>query len=109
MLNVNTLEKQIKQAFDEVFPPALERAMLEMLPTKSDLGDKRAKQFGQTITDLISGDIAKRLAAAIDYYVKNADVYGTVITMGGPFTQTAILDTPSPITGGKIPNQLGIR
>lgn len=109
MLNVATLELNIKQAFDEVFPPAFERAMLEMMPQKSDDGDKKAKNFAQTVTDLIAGDMASRLASAIDYYVRNANVYGSILTVGSPYVHTAVLTTiPVGTGGGSIPNMLGI-
>ena len=46
---------------------------------------------------------------AIDYYVKNMNITGTIITAGSPSTQVAkISPAPTPITGGKIPNTLGI-
>lgn len=108
MLNVARLEQEITKAFQEVFPTALETAFRQTLPEKTNDGDEKSKEFAETFTKLIAEDMGKRLANAIDYYVKNANVYGTIITMGGPFTQTAIVNTPSPITGGKVPNQLGI-
>jgi len=49
------------------------------------------------------------LAEAIDYYIKNADITGTIITVGNKFTQTAKINPPgTPVMGGKIPNTLGI-
>jgi hypothetical protein len=50
------------------------------------------------------------MAQAIDYYTKNAQIFGTVITMGSPTTQTAMINsTPMPATNGSIPNTLGIK
>ena len=108
MLNPTRLESELKTAFEECLPGAFERAFMETMPEKSKAAEEKAKQFGETIKELLAEDLAKRIAGAIDYYVKNANVYGTIITMGSPFTQTAVVNTPSPVTGGKIPNQLGI-
>ena len=108
MLNPTRLESELKTAFEEVLPAAFETAIKETFPEKSKAGDKMAKQFGETIKDLVCADLAKRLAGAIDYYIKNANVYGTIITTGSPFTQTAVIQSPSPATNGKIPCSLGI-
>jgi hypothetical protein len=59
---------------------------------------------------LIAEPLAERLSTAIDYYIKSGCISGTIITVGGPTTQTA---TISPInlgnpTAGKVPNTLGI-
>ena len=109
MLNVARLESELKQAFEEVLPPAFEEAVRAMMPNKSKDGEDKAKQFGETIKDLVCEDLAERIANAIDYYIKNANIYGTVITVGSPFTQTAVVQSPSPATNGKVPNSLGIQ
>ena len=109
MLKVDKLEKEIKKAFDETFPGALEQAMLMIFPEQSKTGDNIAKKFGETVNDLISEPMAQRLAAAIDYHVRSANIYGTIITVGSMVTQTAGVNSPSPLTNGKVPNTLGIK
>lgn len=109
MLNENKLYTEIKKAFDETLPTAFEHAMKSTFIGSTTYADDMAKQFGKSINDAISDPLAKRLAAAIDYYVRNADIYGTVITVGGPMTQMAKIESPLPLTNGKIPNTLGIK
>lgn len=109
MLKVDKLESEIKKAFDETLPGAFEQAVLLIFPEKSKTGDDIAKKFGETANDLISGPLAQRLAAAIDYHVRSATIYGTIITVGGMVTQTAMINSPSAITNGSVPNSLGIK
>ena len=109
MLKIDKLEQEIKKAFDETLPGAFEQALLVIFPEKSKTGDNIAKQFGETVNDLISEPIAKRLAAAIDYHVRSANIYGTIITVGSMVTQTANVNSPSPLLNGKVPNTLGIK
>lgn len=110
MLNVDTLESEIKKAFSETLPTAFEQAVRSTFPKDSKLGDEMAKQFGEIIDECVSESLAKRIAAAIDYYVKNAQIFGAIITTGGPFTQTAMVNSTSiPTTNGAIPNTLGIK
>ena len=111
MLNLSGLEADLKACFDETLPGAFEEAMLATLPQKSEIGDNMAKQFGETICDLLSESWAKRIASAIDYYIKSGSIYGTIITVGSPFTQTAVI---SPMNlgnpaSGAVPNTLGIQ
>lgn len=109
MLKVDKLENEIKKAFDETLPDALEQAMLVIFPEKTKTGDDIAKKFGETVNDLISEPLAQRLAAAIDYHVRSASIYGTIVTVGSMVTQTANINSPSAITNGKVPNTLGIK
>ena len=109
MLKVDKLEKEIKKAFDETLPGALEQAMLSIFPEKTSTGDDIAKNFGEAVTDLISEPLAQRLAAAIDYHVRSATIYGTIVTVGSMVTQTAVVNSPSALTNGKVPNTLGIK
>ena len=109
MLNENKLYKEIKASFNETFPTAFEHAFRTTFPEQSAAGNEVAKQFGKSIDDAISDPLAKRLAAAIDYYVRNANVYGTIITTGSPVTQMAAISSPTPLTNGKIPNTFGIQ
>ena len=108
MLNLPRLEQEIQLAFEEVLPPAFERATLEILPEKTKDGDEKAHRFAETIKLLISEDLAKRIANAIDYYIRNANINGTVITVGGPTTQTAVIYSDPVVTNGVIPNTFKI-
>ena len=108
MLKVDKLEQEIKKAFDETLPGALEQAVLLLFPEKTNTGDNIAKKFGETVNDLVSEPIAQRLAAAIDYHVRSATIFGTIITVGSMVTQTAVINSPSALTNGKVPNTLGI-
>jgi len=108
MLNVATLKSQLQGAFEEILPGAFEQAMLCALPSKTAVGSDMAKNFGDTVCDLIAEPLAEALSSAIDYYVKNITIYGTILTTGTPVSQTAIITSPSPITNGKVPNSLGI-
>lgn len=109
MLKVDDLKSQIQSALHQIIPTAIEACINEKNPVKSEVGQQEAKQFAQTFDEMVSENLATSLAQAIDYYVKNADITGTIITVGGPTTQTAtIVPPPTPITGGKIPNTFGI-
>ena len=109
MLNVDNLQKSLQVAFEEVLPSAFEEVMRAMLPMQSADGDNKVKAVSNFVKDLISEDLSIRLANAIDYYIKNADIYGTNITVCSPSTQTAKIESPSPLTNGKVPNTLGIK
>jgi hypothetical protein len=68
-----------------------------------------AKDIADTFDELVSESLADIIANAIDYYIKNMNITGTIITVGSPVTQTAVIaPAPTPITGGKIPNTFGI-
>ena len=54
-------------------------------------------------------DLFSRIVTA-GYYVRNIEISGTVITVGGPMTQTAKINgMPTPILNGVVPNTLGIK
>ena len=54
--------------------------------------------------------LAQLIANAIDYYVKNISITGTIITVGSMVTQTAMIaPAPTPVVAGAIPNTLGIK
>lgn len=110
MLNLSGLEQDITNAFKETLPGAFEQALSETFPEKSKAGSEMAKQFGETITELIAEPLGKRIASAIDYYVKSGSIKGTIITVGSMVTQTAVLspvNLGNPIAGS-VPNTLGI-
>ena len=109
MLKVDTLKKQIKQALTDIYKPAVKEVVLTMFPNKSKINDEIAEKMADAFDELTSDAMAEALAKAIDYYVHNIDITGTIITVGSPATQTAkIVAAPMPITAGKIPNTLGI-
>lgn len=108
MLNPTTLENQLKNAFEQYLPPAFEQAMHVMLPDKTDAGDEMCKEFGKAVSDMLSGPLSSSIAAAIDYYVKNISIQGTILTTGSPVAQQAVIVSPSPITNGVVPNSLKI-
>ena len=113
MLNPQNLENQIKNALEQYLPPAFENALKITMPIPTEAGDNMCKDnmckdFGQAISDQLSGPLASSLAAAIDYYVKNISIQGTILTTGSPVTQQAIIMSPSPITNGIVPNSLKI-
>lgn len=109
MLKKNDLKDQIKAALSNTIPPALEQCMLNSFGNESEAGRKVAEDFKNTFDEMVSEPLAESLAGAIDYYVRNADITGTIITVGSMVTQTAMISPPpTPITGGKIPNTLGI-
>ena len=109
MLKVDDLKSQIQSALSVYIPAALQTCLLNQQPEKSEQSTQMAKEFAETFDKLVSEQLAESLANAIDYYIKNADITGTIITIGNKFTQTArITPAPTPITGGKIPNTFGI-
>lgn len=109
MLKVDDLKSQIKTGIQNIVIPAIERIELMKQPVTSELGTEQAKNVADTFDELISEPLAEVIANAIDYYVKNIAITGTIITIGGPTTQTAqITSMPTPVTNGKVPNTLGI-
>lgn len=110
MLNRDNLEKQIKNALEQYLPTTFETAMKAFLPNESDAGNDMCKEFGQHISDMLSEPLASSLASAIDYYVKNITITGTILTTGSPVSQQAVLiPAPTPIVAGTIPNTLKIQ
>lgn len=108
MLKIKSLQKKIEDAVTANLQPALEAGFLTTFPQKSDAGDKLAKQFAETVTDVFAKSFSSALAGAIDYYVHSISVQGTIITTGSPATQTAIISSSSAVTNGVVPNSLGI-
>lgn len=109
-LNLSALEKDIQACFEDTLPTAFEQAFKAFLPQESKDGNTKAKKCGEIFTNLVAESWAKRLASAIDYYIKSGAIKGTLITVGSPSTHTC---TISPInlgnpTAGSVPNTLGI-
>jgi hypothetical protein len=109
MLKVIDLESQLKSALGNIIPKAIEQCKLNEYPNESDLSKEKAKEFADTFDELVTEPLAKLIASAIDYYVKNATITGTLITAGSPATQMCVVaPAPTPMQAGKIPNTLGI-
>lgn len=109
MLNVDGLKDQIKQSIQEIVIPAIKEIERARQPMKTEIGDELAEQMANTFDELVTEPLADNLANAIDYYVKNIAITGTIITVGSPVTQTAVITSmPTPVVNGKIPNTLGI-
>jgi len=110
MLKPNVLQQQLADLFHATIPTAFEQAFLQIQTERSESGDAMAKKIGQTLDDMLSDKWAETIAQAIDYYVKNAQIFGNLITYGSPTTHTCqINSTPVPATNGAIPNTLGIK
>lgn len=110
MLNVDKLKDNIEEALEKTIPPAIETCINNKFPATSEVCKKEAKEFAETFKEMVCPQLADLLANAIDYYVKNAQIFGTIITVGSPVTQTAVVaSTPTPMINGAIPNTLGIK
>lgn len=109
MLDVDKLKNEIADGIKTTIIPAIKRLELMRFPTTSELGNDMAEDAAAAFDDIVTEPLAEIIANAIDYYVKNMNITGTIITTGSPTTQVAkITAAPTPITGGKIPNTLGI-
>ena len=108
MLNVDKLSSDITNALKETLPDALTEALKVLFPCSSKSGEDMAKKFGDTASELIAEPLGERLGNAIHAYIKNISISGTIITVGSMTTQTAQVAPATPVTGGKIPNTLGI-
>lgn len=110
MLDVDTLTDQIYTGIQNVIVPAIKTMIRSGYPKNSDIGDEVSEEQSNVFDELVSKQFAEILANAIDYYVKNIAIEGTIITNGSPTTQVAkITANKVPQVNGKIPNSLGIR
>lgn len=110
MLDKDQLETQLKSSLHEHFKNACEQAVAKLMPVPTKNGDQRIKEFSESFTTIIEENISKCLAGAIDYYVKNIELHGTVITVGSATTQTAKIDcTANPTANFVVPNAVGIK
>ena len=109
MLVVSELEKALTRSLEEVLPSALEEGFKHVLPCTSKAGNEKAKEFGESITKMIAEPLGIRFSNAIDYYIKNADIYGQIKTIGSSASQIATIESPSPLINGKVPNTFGIK
>lgn len=109
MLKVDDLKSQIMASIKNIVVPAIEQCLKNKTAEKSDKEYKEAENFAKSFDEQVSESLADALANAIDYYIKNANITGTIITAGSPTTQVATISPPpTPVAGGKIPNTLGI-
>lgn len=108
-LKVNDLKEHIEVGLKNIVVPAIERIELSRYPVPSDVGKKKAREIRELWDDMVSDALSEVIAQAIDYYIRNAAITGTIITTGSPFTQQAqIFHIETPIIDGKVPNTLGI-
>ena len=110
MLDQAKLKDSIQSAFEEILQPALETAFSKVCPKDTTDSSRAATNFADTATELISEPLAERLASAIDYYIRNANIFGNfmilgVSTVGSPVAQTQV--APLPITVQTMPVGLG--
>lgn len=108
MLSEDFLAKNLTKALKDYLCPVFETALLELMPGPSEDGNDKAKQFRECLEDNLCENLAIALASCIDTYIKNADIVGTVLTTGSPFTQQAQLIGPPQPTKGLVPNGLKI-
>jgi len=109
MLKVNDLQSQIKSALTDIYKPAIHDIFAMIFPQKTSYIEEMCNEVADTFDEMTSEPMAEMLATAIDTYIKNISISGTIITTGSPISQTAqILPSPTPIVAGKIPNTLGI-
>lgn len=109
MLKVDDLQFQLEVAIRNTVTPTIKQMVLQLMPEKTKEGDELAERISQTFDDLVSPSLSTLMAQAIDYYVKNASITGTLITVGSPVTQVAnVFSMPTPTLNGVIPNTLGI-
>ena len=110
MLDKETLKENLANGLSTIVRPAIEECFKRMWPGKSNIGDSYAESFANNFDEMVSDQLADVFAAAIDYYVRNIEIFGTVLTVGSPTTQTAQINSMStPILNGAIPNTLGIK
>ena len=110
MLDKETLKENLANGLSTVLRPAIEECFKRIWPGKSNIGNSYAENFANNFDEMVSDQLAEVFAAAIDYYVKNIEIFGTVMTTGSSIMQTAQINGMStPILNGAIPNTLGIR
>lgn len=107
-MTAQDVKEQIQEAFDNALKNAFEACFKNGTPAKSKKADKHNKEFAETFVQLAAEPIANAIAAVLDAYIKDIHMYGTIITIGNKFTQTAVIaSSGTPMTNGKVPNTLG--
>ena len=112
MLDKNALKDNIEAGLRDIVAPAIEECILRTYPGKSDIGDKTAEQFKLNFDKLVSEQLAEVLASAIDYYVRNIEIYGKIWSsplIPHSMFQAKINSFSMPMLNGTIPNSLGIK
>ena len=110
MLKVGDLESQIEAALNSTLPKAIETCKLGEFPEDSDMGKEHAKKVADTFKEMVCPQLAKLLAGAIDYYVRNAKIFGKfmilgISTVGSPTAQAQVV--PLNISVDTLPTGLG--
>lgn len=112
MLNSNLLANDIKEIIEDVMQPALESALRSIGSPETKASIEAAQTFAANFTEMMAKPFADRLAASIDHYIKSGSIYGTILTAGTPFAQTAVIPPGASLgmaISGKVPNTLGIQ
>lgn len=109
MLNKKTLQDEIQNAVESILPNALEQGLRATFPRNSKSADELAKKFADVATEQFAKPFAISMASAIDYYIRTADIYGTLNTTGSPTSHICLIESPTPITNGRMINTLGIK
>lgn len=108
MLKLPKLQQEIQDAMETFLPEALREGFKATFNAETEAGNKAAERFAATVTNLFAAPFAQAIASAIDYHVRSATIYGTILTVGSPTAQSAVINSPSAVTNGKVPNSLGI-
>jgi len=114
MLDQPGLKQQILDVLDSTIPEALEHAMYSTYGNTSERAKENAKKFAETFKDIAHDALAEGISAAIDYYVRNAEVFGQMLlvgipTVGSPVSHTSLphmvqaKTMPKGLGGGSIP------
>ena len=110
MLDEKVLKDAIENGLKEIGKDALAQAWLAISPSKSDAAERTSENFAEAAMAVLSEPIAYILSSAISGYIKNAELYGEIVTVGPTGTQTAIVNsTSTPTVNGTLINTIGIR
>lgn len=86
------LKEQLEAALTYYIGEALFISEKNRLPIESTTGNDECTTFTDTFKNLVCAPLAESLAAAIDYYVRNIQIFGHIVTKGTRVTQTAIIN-----------------
>jgi hypothetical protein len=100
----------VNNALNAALVNAIQTSMSEMYSVGGDEKNEQIDKFAKTFTEQACGPIAEAIMSAFKYVLANVYIYGTVLTMGGPTTQTARIQNQTvPTINGALPNTLGIK
>lgn len=109
MLDKVTLGEYISNSIRTIVGPAIQQCLLNSFPVQTSAGEMMAEQFCTSFNELVADALGEALADAIDYYIKNMNIHGVIMTTGGPTNQTANINGSNvPMVNGVIPNTLGV-